>query len=236
MFLFHSPALVRISEGVVAGSRDRRPGLCKKGETRLSVPGLAAGGHAMGVEHRRDGNSRRRNWRTVLDVARWGWYDAGAARSSPRGENRRGAGDGRASGVDVDDGRPGRGRRGRGGHGRRRGRRGRRGRCGRGGCRVVVGTAGVAGAVGVVGTVGKPGGGGRGDGGPDPVSREADKEPERPGVPAEEGNTGRDSSLVRKSSSLGGGEGRRREKGKMVPSKMTWREIMTRFVVRSRQR
>jgi hypothetical protein len=46
-------------------------------------------------------------------------------------------------------------------------------------------------------------------------------------VPAGGNVTGRGSSLVRKSSSLARGEDRRREKGKVVSLKTTWREIMT---------
>jgi hypothetical protein len=53
-----------------------------------------------------------------------------------------------------------------------------------------------------------------------------------PGVPAGEKLTGRVSLSVRKSSSCAGGEGRRWEKGKVVSSKMTWREMMTRLVSR----
>ena len=55
-------------------------------------------------------------------------------------------------------------------------------------------------------------------------------------VPAGGSKTDEESSLVRKSSSCGGGEGRRREKGNVVSSKTTCREMMTRFVVRSRHR
>ena len=54
------------------------------------------------------------------------------------------------------------------------------------------------------------------------------------GVPAGRKGTDGGSSSVRKSSSCVGGEGRRSEKGNVVPSKTTWREMMTRFVARSR--
>jgi hypothetical protein len=50
------------------------------------------------------------------------------------------------------------------------------------------------------------------------------------------GETGRGSSLVRKSSSCREDEGPRREKGNVDSSKTTWREMMTRFEERSRQR
>jgi len=94
---------------------------------------------------------------------------------------------------------------------------------------------------------GKPGGGDLDAGAPSPVSGVADGDvweqarevdvgtvPARPGVPVGKGKTGRGSSLVRKSSSCGGGEDRRRENGKVVSSKTTCRETMTRLVVRSR--
>jgi len=62
------------------------------------------------------------------------------------------------------------------------------------------------------------------------------KGPAASGVPAGRGDTGRVSSSVRKSSSSRGGDGRLWEKGNVVSSKTTWRETMTRLVVRSRHR
>ena len=58
--------------------------------------------------------------------------------------------------------------------------------------------------------------------------------PVPPGIHAGRRETDEGSSSVRKSSSWVGGEGRRREKGNVVSSKTTWREMMTRLVVRSR--
>ena len=94
----------------------------------------------------------------------------------------------------------------------------------------------------------KPGGGDRGAGVPDPgagVPEDAGWEGARRdagaggmaatrGVPAGGKGTNGGSSSVRKSSSCVGGEGRRSEKGNVVSSKTTWREMMTRFVARSR--
>ena len=62
----------------------------------------------------------------------------------------------------------------------------------------------------------------------------AGRGPALPGIPARRRETDGESSSVRKSSSWVGGEGRRREKGNVVSSKTTWREMMTRLVVRSR--
>jgi len=119
---------------------------------------------------------------------------------------------------------------------------------------VGTGTGGTVGAwtagAGVGDTRGavKPGGGDRGAGVPDPgagVPEDAGWEgahrgagasgmvPTR-GVPAGGKGTNGGSSSVRKSSSCVGGEGRLREKGNVVSSKTTWREMMTRFVARSR--
>jgi hypothetical protein len=82
----------------------------------LLVPRLATGGHAMGVDNRRDGDGTRREGGTFLDVARWRRDEVGAA---SRGTRR---GGGRASRVDAEDWRCRR-RRGR----RKQGRRGCRG-------------------------------------------------------------------------------------------------------------
>ena len=55
-------------------------------------------------------------------------------------------------------------------------------------------------------------------------------------IPAGKMESGKRSSSVRKSSSVVGEEGQLREKGNVVSSKTTWREMMTRLVVRSRHR
>ena len=65
-----------------------------EGETWLSVPRFATSSHAMGVDHWWDVDSRRRDRRTLLDVARWRGYDVGAAWGRPGGELRREAGAG----------------------------------------------------------------------------------------------------------------------------------------------
>ena len=84
----------------------------------------------------------------------------------------------------------------------------------------------------------KPGGGCRRAGAPKVgtswESTRVGRGPAAHGVPAGGSRTDDESSLVRKSSSCVGGEGRRREKGNVVSSKTTWREMMTRFVARSR--
>jgi len=83
----------------------------------------------------------------------------------------------------------------------------------------------------------KPGGGCRRAGAPKVGTgwegTRAGRGPAAHGVPAGGSKTDDESSLVRKSSSCVGGEGRRREKGNVVSSKTTWREMMTRFVARS---
>ena len=69
-------------------------------KSRLLVPSLPAGCHAMSIGNRGNGNSSGRKRRTTLDVAWWRWDHAGAVRGHP-GRGRMSWSGGTPS-VDVD--------------------------------------------------------------------------------------------------------------------------------------
>jgi hypothetical protein len=96
-FFFHGLAPAGISQSIPVGARDWGEYLRVKGDSGLLVPRLDAGGHAVGVDNRRDGDGTRREGGTLLDVARWRWDEVGAAL---RGARR---GGGRASRVDAEN-------------------------------------------------------------------------------------------------------------------------------------
>jgi hypothetical protein len=95
--IFHGLVPVGISQSIAVRARDRGECLRMQGDTGLLVPGLVAGGHAVCVYDWWDGDGASREGGSLLDEARRGWDDGGAARRAAWGRV------GHTSGVDADD-------------------------------------------------------------------------------------------------------------------------------------
>jgi hypothetical protein len=55
-----------------------------QGNAGLLVPGFAAGGHAVGIDHRRNGDGARRDVGALLDEAGWRRVEVGVAGRTTR--------------------------------------------------------------------------------------------------------------------------------------------------------
>jgi hypothetical protein len=94
-FFFHCLAPIGVCQSITVGTRNRGEYLEVQGGTGLLEPGLVARAYAVGVDNQWDGDGARRKGGPLLDIARRGWDEAGAARWSAWGRL------GGAPGVDV---------------------------------------------------------------------------------------------------------------------------------------